>query len=119
MIALLSTSILTTHGTFTFVPATLEQARTIMSKGFTSFVGHSATAEILSELLDMPVATSREQYAQSHEDVAIIFKLKGRPAEGKILSRNEIEAIGYDFGVLTMIDMDALRKFEQRIGAGY
>lgn len=33
-------------------------------------------------------------------EIAIVFKLKGRPEEGKILTIQEIEEIGYEFGVL-------------------
>jgi len=31
----------------------------------------------------------------------LVFKLKGRVPEGKVLSREELEAIGYEFGLLT------------------
>jgi hypothetical protein len=33
----------------------------------------------------------------------LVFKLKGLAPEGKILSREELEAVGYEFGLLVRI----------------
>ncbi len=72
-VVLLNTSILTCHGSFTYQP-----------------------------LLGVPVPVNRIQYEQTTGDLAVVFKLRGRPPEGKILTAEEIEAIGYDFGLLTL-----------------
>lgn len=79
MITLLNTSILTTCGQFNYKPITLENAREIVA----------------------PLALNRIQYVQNVGEVAIVFKLKGRAPEGVILSRQEVEAMGYEFGLLT------------------
>ncbi|MCC5946250.1 MAG: DUF1874 domain-containing protein, partial [Bernardetiaceae bacterium] len=42
-------------------------------------------------------------YSQQPDDVALVFKLKGRPQEGQILTRAEIEEMGYEFGELLRI----------------
>ena len=47
---------------------------------------------------------NRIQFSHEKGQFALVFKLKGRPEEGKILSREEIEAIGYEFGVLYRMD---------------
>lgn len=71
--------------------------------GFQSAIGHQATAEILSELLSVPVGVNRIEYSQQVGERAIVFKLRGRVPEGCILTRNQIEEIGYDFGLLERI----------------
>ena len=38
--------------------------------------------------------------ARSTGDKAIIFKTKGRTEEGKVLSMEEIELMGYEFGII-------------------
>lgn len=104
MITLLNTSILTTCGQFDYSPADLTEVRRLLSENndeFVSAIGHESTAQILSDLLGLPVAVNRIQYAQQVGDIAVIFKLRGRAPEGVILSREEVERIGYDFGIIT------------------
>lgn len=111
MIALLNTSILTSYGNFTYQSETLENIKeyiknTQMFPEFAehykikSFIGHQSTCDILTELFGFEVKMNREQFAQSKDDIAIVFKLNSRPEEGKILTREEIEAIGYTFGII-------------------
>ncbi len=121
MITILNTSILTNFGHYTYTPISLEKIRQDFQcmacygnhpcqycggTGFASFqsaIGHQSTAEILTELLGVTVPVNRIEYKQEIGDIAIVFKLKGRPQEGKILNRAEIEAIGYEFGFLRRI----------------
>jgi hypothetical protein len=106
-LTLLNTSILTSFGTYTYEPLTLEGACALVSefqregKSIQSAIGHQTTAELLSGLLDYTVAINRMEFKQTVETVALVFKLKGRPPEGKVLSREELEEIGYEFGLLT------------------
>ena len=102
MITLLNTSILTTYGTYSYVELSLEAAKRYVANGdFQSAIGHEATAQILTTLLGVEVPVNRMQYAQQVSDQAIVFKLNGRPPEGKILSVSEMEEIGFSFGLLT------------------
>jgi len=71
---------------------------------FQSAVGHQSTAEILTELLGVSVPMNRMSYAQGVGEKALVFKLKARAPEGVILSRQEIEAIGYEFGLLLRVE---------------
>ena len=104
---LLNTSILTSFGTYIYEPLTLEEARTLVNefqregKNTQSVIGHQTTADLLSALLGIAVAVKRIEYQQTVEDAAVIFKLKGRPPEGKVLSREELGEMGYEFGLLT------------------
>lgn len=102
-ITLLNAAILTAYGAFEFKPVSLEEARRMVREAaqVQSAIGHASTAEILSELLEFPVEKNRFEYEQQAGETALIFRLKQRPPEGKVLSRAEIEEIGYEFGVLT------------------
>jgi hypothetical protein len=60
-------------------------------------VGHQSTAEIMSQVLGIPVPYNRVQVFLEPGDQAICFILKARPPEGRVLSREEIEQIGYYF----------------------
>lgn len=103
-LAILNTSILTTEGTFTLKDITLEEARNLVTENeILSAVGHQSTADILTTLLETEVPMNRIQFAQETGQKALVFKLNGRPEEGKILTAEEIEAIGYKFQLLTKI----------------
>jgi hypothetical protein len=104
---LLNTSVLTGYGAFVYEPLSLAEARRLIEefqqagRPIESAIGHQTTAELLSMLLEFPVAVNRVEFNQTVEDAALIFKLKQRVTEGKILGREELEAIGYEFGLLT------------------
>jgi hypothetical protein len=101
MVTVLNTSIITSYGSFTYEPLTLEDARRLVRAGFNSAIGHPETAEVLSELLNTPVPVNRIEYVQQPGGKAIVFKLKSRIPAGTILSRKQIEEVGYEFGLLT------------------
>jgi uncharacterized protein DUF1874 len=103
MVTLLNTSVLTTYGSYDYHPLTVEAAQSLMANGFESAIGHRETAEVLSELLNTPIPVNRIEYIQQPGEKAIIFKLKSRIPAGVILNRQELEEIGYEFGLLTRI----------------
>lgn len=104
-LAVLNTSILTTEGTYTLRAITLDEAKSLSSNNeILSAVGHQSTAEVLTELLGVSVPVNRIMFEQKAGQQALVFKLNGRPPEGKILSRDEIEAIGYKFQLLERIE---------------
>lgn len=106
---LLNTSILTTFGTFIYAPLTLAQAQDLVAdfqtdgREIQSAIGHQATAALLTDLLAYPVAANRTEFRQTTDDVALIFKLRGRVPEGRVLDRDQLEAVGYEFGRLTRL----------------
>ncbi len=100
-ITLLNTAILTTFGTFDFQPVSLSGVRDLLNNvRCESAIGHAATAEILSDLLEIPVEVNRVEYTQETGETAVVFRLKSRIPEGKVLNRGELEEIGYEFGIL-------------------
>ena len=104
---LLNTSTLTSYGTFTYRPLSLEEARELVREtvaqgiAVRSAIGHEATAELLTRLLQYPVAAQRIEVRQAVNETVLVFKLKGRVAEGRVLTLAELEEVGYEFGLLT------------------
>ncbi len=104
----LNAPVLTTFGDFRFEKLSLEQAQNLIkefaddkAKQVKSAIGHAATAEVLTDLLGYKVEANRVEFIQTTEDAALVFKLKHRAPEGVVLNREEIEKIGYEFGLLT------------------
>lgn len=57
----------------------------------------------MTTLLNINVIDDRIEFAQETGQKALVFKLNGRPEEGKILTTQEIEQIGYKFQLLAKI----------------
>ena len=96
-VTILNSAILTSTGEFKLSDISLSDAKELIKEGFTSAIGHESTAEIITTLLETEVKMNRMQFAQEVGQVALIFKLLSRPEEGKILTIEEIEKIGYKF----------------------
>ncbi len=99
-LGLLNTTIATCDGVFQVNTISLEQAIEIVQEygdDIDSAIGHTSTAQIMSTLLGIEIPVNRQQFVQKPGQIALVFKLKGRPEEGKILTVEEIEAIGYEF----------------------
>lgn len=108
-LTLLNSSIVTSYGTFTYQPISLDEAKALIQefqqagKAIQSAIGHQSTADFLSALLACPVKINRIEFKQTVNDIALIFKLKQRLPDRQILSRQEMEAVGYEFGLLRKI----------------
>lgn len=101
-LAILNTSILTTAGEYVLEDISLEKAKELVGNNdLDSAVGHASTAEIMTTLLRAEIPVNRQMFAQQVGQQALVFKLNGRPQEGKILTVDEIEEIGYKFQLLT------------------
>jgi hypothetical protein len=104
-LAILNTTIVTTDGYYRMNEITLEEAKNIIKtynydNNILSAIGHQSTADILTELLDVKIETNRILFQQEAGQKALCFKLNGRPPEGQILSKEELEEIGYTFKLL-------------------
>jgi hypothetical protein len=104
-ITILNTSIITSYGSFTYKPCSLEQAKELVKNGFHSVVGHDSTAQVVSTLLGIDCPANRMQYKQEPGDMALVFKMKARAPEGKILTVAELEEVGYEWGLLERTDI--------------
>jgi hypothetical protein len=102
-IAILNGCIITAEGEYSCKTIGLEAAKQLIQSApqIISAVGHQATAEILTDILETEVTFNRIDFHQEAGQQALVFKLNRRPPEGVILSRDEIEAFGYQFQLLS------------------
>ena len=104
-IALLNTAVLTDYGSFAYYEIDKEFAAEIAQHAhehghLESFIGHVATADILTSLLHVPVTVNRATYQQQVGDSAIVFKLRRRIDMPRELTAQEVAEIGFDLGLL-------------------
>ena len=100
-IAVLNGPIATTFGNYTYFPIAIESAKILINAAnFSSYVGHESTADVISHLLGKSVKYSRKELKQRVGQIALVFRLKKRAPEGIVLTEEEIEKIGYEFGIL-------------------
>ena len=90
------------NGTYKSAIISLQEAKELVKGDFTSAVGHSVTAELMSELLDTAIPFNRMTIILEPDDKMLCFKLKPRLGEGVLLSdKSDLEALGYDFVLIS------------------
>ncbi len=104
-LGLLNTTIITGTGLFSCMPITTSDASKLAQSMETeSHVGHQGTADSMAVLLGINVPMNRTPYAQTQiGQKALCLKVRGRIEEGKILTREELEEIGFDFFLLEKV----------------
>ena len=104
-IAILNGAIITAEGEYSCRTISLDEVKKLIGSTpeIISAVGHQATAEIITDILEKKVSFNRINFHQQVGQQALVFKLNTRPPEGIILSRTEIEKFGYQFQLLSRI----------------
>lgn len=102
-VGLLNCAILTTEGQFTLRTVDLAEARAIVRDAVVdSAIGHAASARLLSMLLEIPVAVSRQEFRQQPNQRALVLRLHQRLPEGAYLTTLEqLQAVGFNIALLT------------------
>lgn len=104
-VALFNGTIATTNGVYKVSDIDIDSAKKLICKnGFISAIGHESTAEIISDLFGMDIPMNRIQFRQKVGQKAVVFKLNQRPPEGSVLSRDEIEKIGYSLKLMERLE---------------
>ncbi|MCY0882327.1 MAG: DUF1874 domain-containing protein [Acidianus infernus] len=84
---------------------TIEEAKELVRhNNFISAVGHESTAKLLSQLLGVEIPTSRQQIFLEPSDKALAFVLKSRPPEGKVLTLEELNQIGFELILIERVE---------------
>lgn len=73
----------------------------VLENELDSAIGHDATSKVMTALLGVEVPVNRQMFCQQPGQKALVFKLNGRLPEGKILTVEEIQEIGYKFQILS------------------
>jgi Domain of unknown function (DUF1874) len=104
---LLNSSILTSFGTYQYqsleITDAIELLTNTSSSEITSAIGHQATAEVFSELMELEIEAKRISVQMQVGDKAIVFKLKNRLEENKVLTKKEMQELEYELGFLERI----------------
>lgn len=100
-IAVLNGPVVTSFGNYTYFPIPIESAKILINATeFSSYIGHESTAQIVSRLLEKPIGYNRKELKQKIGQIALVFRLAHRCPEGTILNEEEVEKMGYEFGIL-------------------
>lgn len=98
-------TVATTNGLYRVSDLTVSEAKEILSEnGYVSAIGHESTAKIISELMEMDIPMNRINFMQMVGQKAVVFKLNRRPKEGSVLSREQVEEVGYSFKLMERLE---------------
>lgn len=103
---ILNTPIITDFGSYTFKKCNVVDAQAFLDETVESAIGHQATADVLGEILGEAVPCNRVAVTMQPGDIALVFRLKERLPEGKVLSREELLNLPYDLGLLQRLPVE-------------
>ena len=102
MLYLLNSPVLTSYGKWEFDgPISIEAMRELLANGFTSAIGHQATADLLGALLGRSIPVNRVRIEMQPGDRALVIRILTRMPEGKLLTEKEMKDIPYELGIMT------------------
>lgn len=103
----LNSPVITSEGMFQYRKISIEEAKEIAyvyADSCESAIGHEATAQLLSALLEFNVQTERKTISMQVDEAAIVLQLTGRLPEGFVLTDiGQLEKIGYQLGLLERV----------------
>ena len=111
---IVNSTILTAEGCFDHKKVSAERALEIFKElsdngsgyyeNYISAIGHESTASALNEVLGLnggdKIPAIRREIKTKPDDICLCFKVKGRLPEGVVLTKEELEAIGFEFYII-------------------
>ncbi len=84
------------------IPSAQEEVKGILQRSpFKSIIGHEGNAQLLSDLLGVEVPVNRETFTLTSEVTLLVgMPSGGRLPEGRVLSKEELEAIQLDWFIV-------------------
>jgi len=98
-----SLSMITPPSTLSVIEASEDNVKRIVASGFTSVIGHEATAKIVSSRLGVSVQVNRVSIQLRPGDLLVVFQLLTRLPEGKILSEEEMRSVQAKWYVVSVL----------------
>ena len=104
-IAIFNGTVVTSNGLYRISDIDVDASKELIQRhGSISAIGHEATAKIMSEILEVDIPMNRIQFVQEVGQYAIVFKLNIRPAEGVILTSEELKDIGFALKLMERLE---------------
>jgi hypothetical protein len=99
---LLNSPVLTAYGCYRFEgPVPLALARRFAADDAHSAIGHEGAAQLLSQLLGVPVPTTRAQVRMQPGDQALVLRVLRRLPEAAVLGAEALQQLPHELGLLT------------------
>jgi len=96
-----SLSMLTPPATVKVTEVSEEEVKRVIANGFTSAIGHDATAKIISTQLGVQVPVNRVAIQLKPGDLLLVFQLLTRLPEGKVLNEEEMKQVAAKWFLVT------------------
>lgn len=106
-LALLSSTIITSTGMYKVEDISRKEARELFrlyQSSYQSFIGHEATAHLLSEILRHPIKVNRKRFYHNKYQKALCFRLHQRLNEQDVVGYSRLRQMNYSFYLMTKID---------------
>lgn len=101
MLALLTTSLLTSYGDFSYSKITNEDAKELLTNNkVISFIRHQGIVDVIKQDFKIDIEMNAALYEQQTGETALIFKLNNNMRLTNELNADEIRKLGYNFGLL-------------------
>jgi len=75
---------------------------------FTSAVGHSSTADLLSKMVQVEIPVNRINLKLAESDMLIVFQVLVRLEEGRVLSEAELSQLPTKFFLVELLPPETL-----------